>query len=334
MSDRESARATPLIVVVDDEVTIRRMVYRAMEKEGFEIVEAENGARCLEVCEARLPNLILLDAVMPEVDGFTCCQRLRDTYLERCPPILMITVLDDRASVDRAFEAGATDYVTKPIHWAVLRQRVRRLIHSNWVMAELWQRIDRERELMEELEAANAELSRLAAVDGLTQLANRRTFDDYIRKQWKLMARNRMPLSMILADIDFYKPYNDTYGHQAGDRCLQQVSALIQDATRRPADLAARYGGEEFALVLPSTGIEGAMRVAEQIRDSMQKAAIPHSASPLGGVVTLSYGIAGIVPQPDRTLSEFIEAADRALYRAKVTGRDRISINSFLDGDT
>ncbi|MEO1132353.1 MAG: response regulator, partial [Cyanobacteria bacterium J06639_1] len=228
MSALDAYPAPPLIMVVDDEFTIRRMVYRAMEKEGFEVIEAENGARCLDLCEARLPNLILLDAVMPEVDGFTCCQRLRDAYLERCPPILMITVLDDRASVDRAFEAGATDYITKPIHWAVLRQRVRRLIHSNWVMAELWQRIDRERELMEQLETANAELRRLAAVDGLTQLANRRTFDEYIQKQWKLMTRNHTSLSLILIDIDFYKSYNDTYGHQAGDRCLQQVSEIIQ----------------------------------------------------------------------------------------------------------
>lgn len=333
MSDRDSSPRSPLVMVVDDESVVRRMVYQAMHNEGYVIVEAKNGAQCLELCQQRLPNLILLDAIMPEVDGFTCCERLRDTYLERCPPILMITVLDDRASVDRAFEAGAMDFITKPIHWAVLLHRVRRLIHSHWVMSELWQRIDRERELMEQLEIANAELRRLASVDGLTQLANRRTFDSYIEQQWKLMMRNHAPISLILSDIDFYKAYNDTYGHQAGDRCLQQVSQTIQNVTRRPADLAARYGGEEFALILPNTDSDGAMRVAETIRDALQKAAIVHESSSLGGVLTLSYGIASAIPKPEQSLSEFIEATDRALYRAKVTGRDRIVASSFLDSD-
>ncbi|MEM6445090.1 MAG: diguanylate cyclase [Cyanobacteria bacterium P01_D01_bin.123] len=333
MSDRDSPASAPLIIVVDDDNTVRHMVCQAIEKDGYEIIEAEDGAQCLALCERRLPNLILLDALMPEVDGFTCCQRLRDSYLERCPPILMVTVLADRASVDRAFEAGATDFITKPIHWAVLRQRMRRLIQSNRVMAELWQRIDRERELTEQLEIANAKLRRLASVDGLTQLANRRTFDTYIQQQWKLMLRNHAPISLILSDIDFYKSYNDTYGHQAGDRCLQQVAQIIQNATRRPADLAARYGGEEFALVLPSTTLDGARRVAEGIRKALWEAAIPHETSSLNGIISLSYGVAGTIPAPEQSLASFIEATDRALYRAKVAGRDRIVLSSFLNGD-
>ena len=256
----------PLILVVDDEKTLRLVLRRVMEKEGYRVSEALDGEQCLEISPQIKPDMVLLDAMMPGIDGFTCCAKLRELLGDDCPPILMITVLDDPASVDRAFEVGATDFVTKPIFWAVLRQRVRRVLENSWAMKELQRQIERERLLTEQLEIANRELERLASLDGLSQIANRRCFDQQLAQEWKRLQREQLPLSLILCDIDFFKVYNDTYGHQAGDECLRQVAYTIHQAVRRPADFTARYGGEEFAVILPNTEATGAVRVAEKIR--------------------------------------------------------------------
>jgi diguanylate cyclase (GGDEF)-like protein/PAS domain S-box-containing protein len=177
-------------------------------------------------------------------------------------------------------------------------------------------------QLYQQLGEANLELSRLAAIDGLTQLANRRRFDEYFDKEWRRLAREQAPLSLILCDIDCFKLYNDTYGHPAGDICLQQVAGAIRGAVRRPADLVARYGGEEFAVILPNTTTAGALRVAQTIRDRLRQLKIPHVGSLVSQYVTLSMGIASIIPTPDTFPTELISAADEALYHAKAAGRD------------
>ncbi len=214
-----------------------------------------------------------------------------------------------RRSVDRAFEVGATDFVTKPIHWPVLRQRVRRLIQQS--------------RLYKELEVANQELQRLATLDGLTQVANRRCFDEYINQEWRRMAREKLPLALVLGDIDFFKLYNDTYGHQAGDDCLQKVARLISNEAKRATDLAARYGGEELAVILPNTDINGALKVAEEICDKVKALGVVHEASPFK-YVSLSLGVAALTPTTQTSPQELIKAADQALYEAKAQGRDRV----------
>ncbi|NER30274.1 MAG: response regulator, partial [Symploca sp. SIO1C4] len=225
----------PIILVVDDDYLLRQTLRKVMEREGYQVVEAANGEQGLEAYQRIRPHLVLLDAMMPVMDGFVCCTRLqklsdqsrevrnhlsvvngngsfdpKNLYFADHIPVLMITGLNDQESVDRAFAVGATDYLTKPIHLAVLRQRVRRLIQQF--------------QLYQQLEEANRELRRLALLDGLTGVANRRRFDEYLEDEWNRMVRERLPLSLILCDIDFFKRYNDTYGHQAGDDCLRRVA--------------------------------------------------------------------------------------------------------------
>lgn len=317
---------SPQILVVDDERTLRLLLRRFLEKEGYSALEAENGEECLDVCFQFKPDMVLLDAIMPGIDGFTCCDRLHSMLGKDCPPVLMITVLNDRASVDLAFQSGATDYITKPIHWAVLRQRVRRILHTQWMMKELQHQIERERLLSEQLEAANRDLRRYASLDGLTEIANRRCFDDHLAAEWKRMMRAQTELALVLLDVDFFKAYNDTYFHQAGDECLKEVAAIIAQNAKRPADLAARYGGEEFALILPNTDAEGAFAVAESIRLEVKERAIPHSGSLIGDRVTISAGVASVIPTATSSAYDLITEADKALFQAKLQGRDRVMV--------
>jgi diguanylate cyclase (GGDEF)-like protein len=167
-------------------------------------------------------------------------------------------------------------------------------------------------------------LNRLSRNDGLTGLANRRHFDEFYQQEWKRALREETPLSLILCDIDFFKNYNDTYGHQAGDDCLRAVAGVLQSCLRRPGDLAARYGGEEFIVVLPGTLREGALAVAESLRGAVEALAIPHSASAAAPVVTICLGVSFTVPAPGDSLAALLAAADRALYRAKEEGRNRV----------
>jgi diguanylate cyclase (GGDEF)-like protein len=300
----------PLILLVDDDAVIRLRLRRFLEQEGYEVAEAQNGIEGLAAYSCLHPDIVLLDALMPEMDGFGCCMHLQRLPGGTRTPVLMITGLEDRESVDQAFEAGAVDFVTKPIHWAVLRQRVRRLIDQA--------------QLQRQLEAANQALQRLISIDNLTQIANRRRFDEYLDQEWKRMVSERSPLSLILCDVDFFKAYNDTYGHQAGDRCLQQIAKVLESTLKRSTDLVARYGGEEFAVILPNTPIAGAVQLAERMRAEVKALSIPHSYSPIGQIVTLSMGVAYAIGCSDTNYEALIADADAALYKAKHLGRDRV----------
>ncbi|MEG4585248.1 diguanylate cyclase [Microcoleus sp. MOSTC5] len=181
-------------------------------------------------------------------------------------------------------------------------------------------------ELYQQLQAANLKLERLATLDELTQLANRRRFDQYLEMEWRRQAREQTPLSLILCDIDSFKSYNDTYGHPGGDECLRQVAGAIGNAVNRPADLVARYGGEEFAVILPNTAIQGAVLVAEHIQIKIAALQLPHAGSQVSPYVTLSLGVASIVPASESGAEILIAAADQALYQAKRLGRARIQL--------
>ncbi|MEG4345916.1 diguanylate cyclase [Microcoleus sp. A003_D6] len=186
-----------------------------------------------------------------------------------------------------------------------------------------WQNLALEQAKLE-LEAANLELQRLASVDGLTQIANRRCFDKTFKSEWQRMAREKEPVSLILLDIDFFKLYNDLYGHQGGDECLKKVAKILERNANRGGDLAARYGGEEFAVILSRTDVKGAMRLAESIRSDLKAAGIFHAASRVSEFVTLSIGVANAVVAAGLSIEGLIGEADRALYRAKLEERDRI----------
>ncbi|MBF0235246.1 MAG: diguanylate cyclase [Desulfamplus sp.] len=184
--------------------------------------------------------------------------------------------------------------------------------------------ISRSIRMEEELQEANAQLVCIATLDGLTQIPNRRKFDEYLGSEWKRAARDKSTISLILCDIDFFKPYNDNYGHQGGDETLRQVARCIADNSRRPADLAARYGGEEFVVVLPDTDTEGAVKVAENLRIAVRNLEIPHAHSKVNNCVTISLGVASIIPTNQDPPTLIIERADAALYQAKKFGRDRV----------
>jgi diguanylate cyclase (GGDEF)-like protein len=184
------------------------------------------------------------------------------------------------------------------------------------------------------LQTANQQLTSLVSLDGLTQIANRRRFDEYLSLEWRRMARETAPLSLILCDVDYFKRYNDTYGHQAGDACLQQVAQAISRVLKRPADLAARYGGEEFAVILPNTKAEGAVLVAEAMLKEIQQLLIPHATSSVSEYVTLSVGVSSTVPQKEFSQAALIAAADKALYEAKEQGRNRVILRPLACGET
>lgn len=316
----------PLILLVEDQASMRLQLRTYLEAAGYRVEEAIDGQAGLDAYIRLLPDIVLLDAVMPIMDGFTCCSQLLALPIADHAPILMITGLEDPTSVDRAFTAGAIDFITKPIHWPVLYQRIRRLLQQVQLHRQLEAMNAALAETNQELEAANAALVELAAIDSLTSLANRRSFDDRLDWEWRRLARKQQPLSLILADIDFFKRYNDSYGHQAGDACLQRVAQVLRSSLMRPADFAARYGGEEFAIVLPSTNLAGAEQVAERIREQVSTLAILHAQSERG-YVTLSLGVACLTPQPHQDAIALLQTADQALYAAKTAGRDRVVLS-------
>lgn len=301
----------PSILTVEDDFVARLAIRYMMEQEGYQVLEAHNGHECLAMCQSKLPDIVLLDACMPGMDGFQCCGQLQLAYGDNCPPILMVTSLEDDGSIERAFALGATDYVTKPISWVVLRQRVRRLIQTGQAMREL---------------------RRLVLLDDLTQIANRRSFDEHLRQEWRRLAREQLPISLILCDIDYFKSYNDYYGHQAGDACLKQVAFILSQSLRRPADLVARYGGEEFAAILPSTFLEGGIHVARSIQKMLAVQRIEHLGAGSVPYLTLSLGVASAIPQSKGLAEDLIRVADQALYQAKSAGRNRV-ISVWMEQD-
>lgn len=317
MLSLSTPKTSPLILLIEDEVVMRTQMRMFLQKEKYQVIEAGNGQEGIDACKRLKPDMVLLDAVMPVMDGFACCAQIQSLPKSEFIPILMITGLGDSLSVDRAFDAGAIDYVTKPIHWPVLRQRVRRLIQQS--------------QLLQELEVANQQLKLQASTDSLTQLANRRQFDHQLEQEWRRMAREQAPLSLILCDVDFFKGYNDTLGHTAGDKCLRQVAKVIQNSANRPGDLAARYGGEEFAVILSKTDQEGAIRVAEKAQARLRAMQLPHPGSAVSSHVTVSLGIATAFPHqlPDFLPEALITAADKALYEAKAAGRNRFSSHTL-----
>jgi diguanylate cyclase (GGDEF)-like protein/PAS domain S-box-containing protein len=195
---------------------------------------------------------------------------------------------------------------------------------------ECFKDITERKKIETELQHANQELQRLTTIDGLTQIANRRCFDDYLQKEWKRLTREKLPLSLIMCDVDYFKLYNDNYGHQSGDDCLRAVAKAIENCANRPADLAARYGGEEFTVILPNTGAEGAVHIAECIRTQIQDLMIVHAFSQVHDYVTLSLGIASIIPEYNGNPQLLVEASDSALCEAKRSGRNRYFLKNLI----
>jgi diguanylate cyclase (GGDEF)-like protein len=322
------------ILIVDDSMSIRMLLKHLLEKNGFsEVIIAETAFAAFDLlgmdwtaCAPTHIDLILMDVIMPDMDGIEACRLIKSNRCLKDIPIIVITASDITETLERAFTAGAMDFITKPVKPLELKARV---LSALKIKYEIDQRKAREAELvkvLEELENANRELSRLSSLDGLTGIANRRHFEQIYDMEWRQAARTGSELSVLFLDLDFFKYYNDTYGHQEGDDCLKQVAAAAGAILKRPGDLLARYGGEEFVVILPGTSLAGAAKVAEAIRQAVEQCNIPHSASPIAAHVTVSVGVAGgRVTQGDKP-SDFIARADKALYEAKHSGRNRVKV--------
>ena len=304
------------ILVVDDSPTVRAGLRQQLDRMGHTITEAADGRQALLRWKFERPDLVLIDVMMPKMDGYDTARQMRSGSNEDWVPIIFLSSMEDDQDLERAIEAGGDDYLVKPVSYVVLNAKIRAL-HRIEVMRRRLMEVSRE------LAASNRQLEMLSRQDGLTGIANRRYFDAYLATELRRAARTGEPLSLILTDVDFFKAYNDTYGHQAGDECLKRIALALQLACQRPADLAARYGGEEFVLVLPATDAPGADKVAQLLAAAVDRLAIPHAKSQVHATVTLSQGVVTAVPGPDTVPEELIEHADQALYQAKQQGRNQ-----------
>lgn len=222
------------------------------------------------------------------------------------------------------------DVITMPVDQTELLLRVESLLRARQQSLKLNALLAQERLLEQQLAADNQILQQLAVQDSLTGIPNRRAFDDKLAYEWKLGRREQTPLAVVLCDVDYFKPYNDTCGHISGDQCLRAIAAVLDTVIRRPADLAARYGGEEFALILPKTDLEGALHLLNRLRSTLQARAIVHPRSPVSPYVSLSFGLAVAMPDQHLEPEDVLRAADAALYQAKAEGRDRIVVAAAL----
>lgn len=469
-----------LILVVDDQTNNLKILRVILESVGYKLTFAKSGEQALERVATASPNLILLDLMMPDLDGFEFCQILKNRLELPAIPIIFLTASQEKEHLLKAFELGAVDYITKPFNKPELLARVKAHLELNYWREQAVKQVEQERiinsithsihysltlhdtlttatsrlqqllgadqvfivqcgsssdfkmvaeacvaefstlpqpslinlnllqiqnqplqfrpeqtepsavpsgkqdqlrtaqikaelmvpifqadqlwgvfiayrykqaeiwsaeeinilsriidqlaiaiqhsELHQQLQAANQQLNHLANTDCLTQLANRRHFDQCINQEWKRLQREQLPLSLILCDIDYFKKYNDFYGHPEGDLCLQRVAQAISNAVQRPVDLVARYGGEEFAVLLPNTNLPGGIQVAKRIQQLVADLQIPHLQSDFNQYITLSLGITCWVPSMNLTPDQFIKMADQALYDAKEKGRNQYAI--------
>ncbi len=300
----------PKLLIVDDQpINIR--VLHELFREDCDVFMATSGEQAISVCQAQLPDLILLDVVMEGMDGHEVCRRLKVDPMTQDIPIIFITAQQQESDEVLGLELGAVDFISKPINTTIVRARVR--THLT-------------------LKLQSDLLRSMALIDGLTGVANRRKFNEDILADWRLCFREQKPLSLILVDVDYFKRYNDRYGHQAGDDCLKSVAQTLSATVRRPYDLVARYGGEEFACVLPNTFLSGAVEIAERMQERVRTLGIEHSASDVDRVLTISLGVATLTPTGELGFETLIEAADKQLYEAKNAGRARVCSSAMSSG--
>jgi diguanylate cyclase (GGDEF)-like protein len=292
----------------------------------------------LKTAKAAPPDLIVLDIKLPDIDGYQVCQSLKSNPMTAEIPIIFISALDNVLDKVKAFSVGGVDYITKPFQVEEVLVRVKnhltmRIQHQQLIKQneQLQQEIQARKEIEAalqksqlELQKLNQELDRLAHLDGLTQTANRRQFDHYLKQEWDRLSREQNPLSLIMCDVDYFKSYNDTYGHQAGDDCLRAIAQAISQAISCSQGLVARYGGEEFGIVLPEIEPSEANLIAQKIQQEVGNLQLVHAGSQVNSYITLSLGITCLIPQHDSSSFLLIELADRALYQAKKQGRNCI----------
>ena len=300
------------ILLAEDSKTNQILIRAYIEEAGHDIVIVNDGQQAVDQFNDARPDLVLMDIIMPIKDGIEAAKEIR----AQCEldndwvPIVFLSGMTESKDIARAIDAGGDDYLTKPVEAIVLNAKLRAM-----------QRIA---EMRQQLQKANFELRMMAVKDGLTGIANRRYFDEVMAKEIKRSLRTESSLSLVMCDIDFFKPYNDNYGHQAGDDCLKYVARTMEKASKRPGDLVARYGGEEFAIILLNTSLQNAKKLAESIRIDVASTRVQRkdTQQPIGKI-TMSLGVAHYFPSEG--IESFLQRVDRALYMSKRKGRNTVT---------
>ena len=298
----DSSHGKPKLLVVDDQ-PINIQVMHQLFGGDYQVFMATSGAQALAICLANPPDLVLLDIVMPGMDGFEVCTQLKANDATCNIPIIFVTAHTDAAQETHGLSLGAVDFIAKPVNPAVVRARVKTQLTLKF-QSDL--------------------LRKLVFLDGLSGVFNRRYFDQQLSVEWSRSARSGLPLSAIMIDVDYFKLFNDRYGHQSGDDCLRQIAVTLKACLKRPADLVARYGGEEFACILPDTAFADAMCLAVDLERRIRALSIPHVSSGLAGVVTISVGVATRTAGSSQEAAALVRLADTELYNAKQSGRGRV----------
>jgi len=302
------------VLVVDDAQSMRSIVTSVVESLGYEAIQADSGEKALKQFQCHNIGIAVLDVNMDGIDGFETCRRLRKLAKNDWFPVIYLSTVSNDESIVEGLDAGGDAYVAKPVNPRVLEAILKAM--------------GRIAGMKSELAKANFQLERLAAYDGLTQLFNRRSFDESLIRFSLQAKRELTSLTLLMIDLDYFKPYNDHYGHLQGDDCLKEFSKLLNRSLRRPVDTAFRYGGEEFAVLLPNSRAEGGEVIAQRIKHALEKAAIEHVKSTITDYLTVSVGIALSV-NGEIDPNELIARADSALYEAKKQGRNRYVVDQF-----
>jgi diguanylate cyclase (GGDEF)-like protein len=289
-------------VLIVDDTQFNIKIIEDILKDDYQVVSVTSGEKCMEYVISNPVDLILLDVIMPEIDGYEVCRQLKANPITKKIPVVFLSVKGEVKDETKGLELGAIDYITKCTCAAIIKARIKNYL---------------------ELKKNSDILEKFSFIDGLTGLFNRRYLDDAIAKEWKCALRNGNMISVLLIDIDFFKKYNDFYGHVEGDKCLQKVASVLTNSILRPEDIVTRYGGEEFIVILPSTPKNGAIKVAKRIQDKLSLLKIPHLMSESDKCVTVSIGIATVMPKDYIHEKVLIEKADFAMYQAKNRGRKR-----------
>jgi two-component system chemotaxis family response regulator WspR len=313
-----------VVLLVDDQMMVAEGIRRMLEGEtDIDFHYCNDPKKAVDMAAEIKPTTILQDLIMPDIDGMTLVRFYRNHPALKDIPIIVLSSKEDPLAKSEAFSNGASDYLVKLPDKIELIARIR--AHSRSYLAQ--QQRDEAfrdlRDLKKELEVKNRELERLSTTDSLMGIANRRSFEDFIDKEWRRATREEKHLSIILIDIDHFKAYNDNYGHQGGDECLRKVASRLSECLKRGGDKIARYGGEELVVVLPNTSGEGALTIAEELRAGVESLDLKHEYSNVADHVTISLGVASMLPTQGVPLSELVTMADEALYAAKDLGRNR-----------
>lgn len=304
------------VLVVDDQRSTRLALTMVLKQAGYTVLEADSATAALEVFQRERPDVVLLDIEMPQHDGYWAASRIRENEVGNWTPIVFVSGMSMELNLWRGVEAGGDDYLVKPVPPVVLLAKMRSIqrqieMRRQWLFA------------LQELRHANATLSHLSETDGLTGLLNRRGLDRHIEAAIHQAHQRRKPLTLLLCDVDHFKLYNDTLGHQAGDDCLSAIGEVFRSSCQREGQHAGRYGGEEFALVLSDTPKSGAMTFARALMNLLAAQRLPHPKSSTGDWVTVSGGITTCIPDEHTSAQGLIQRADEALYVAKGRGRNR-----------